>query len=271
MAYGVQLPMYALAVSVAALAALLACYYRSSLAKFALGMAALIAAFAFFAYFGFFYLFLEAVAAGSVIGWITASFSEKKLKRRASPQVERSRDIVHAALGVAVIALFYFAGPIMARYVLLSGILALYALNAVLNHYRGGAAAKLLLRLEKPDVVYGKGAALLAFGVLLAASFIYQNSYLEFAFVALFFGDAAATFAGTLFGRIKLPYSKSKSIAGTAAFFLVVGAIGMPLIGWYALPAALVLALLESVETRIDDNVLVSVGAIALYAVFVIA
>ncbi len=263
-----QLPMYALGVSVAALSALLACYYRSSLFKFTLGMTALVIAFVFFTYAGFFDIFIGAVAIGGLAGWIVASAYEKRQKRKADHRVERRRDIVHAVIGVVVIALFYFTGQTTARYVLLAGMLVLYMLNAALNHYKGGPVAKLLGRLEKPDVIYGKGAALLAFGALLVASFIYQNSYLEFAFVALFLGDAAATLTGTFFGRIKLPYSKNKSLAGSLAFFAVVGALGVPLIGWYALPAALALAFLESIETRVDDNALVAIGAVALYAIF---
>ncbi len=257
---------YALTAGVLALSAVMACYYRRSAAKFVLLMAGGVVMLVALAAAGYYQYFMTAFALGSAAGWTITSIGATPKKRRINAIIERRRDVVQVVMGIFVMALFAVVGLGAARYALLLIVMALYAFNAILNRYRRSGTARLLLKLEKPDAVYGEGAAMLGFGVLLAGSAIGSIAYIEFAMVALFFGDAIATIVGTHIGNRKMPHNRNKSVAGTAAFFIVVGALGFLFIGWYAVPFALVLALLESVDARVDDNVLIAVGAIALYA-----
>lgn len=270
MVYVVAVSLYAALALTAALSAASAYFYRRSIVLFGAVIAASIAILAVAAAFGQYQYFMAAFAAGGMAGWVAIS-SARRSRHGENARLERRRDAVHIFIGVAAIALFAGAGIQVARYVLLASVIALYTLNAALNRFRRSKAAKALLALERPDAVYGEGAALLAFGVLIVTSLIGSGSYIYFALIALLFGDASATIVGTYLGKVKMPYSRRKSVAGTAAFFIVVGALGFPFVGWYALPFALALALLESVETRIDDNALVAVGLLAIYAVMALA
>jgi dolichol kinase len=267
MVYIASFSVYALAFGAAVLSAMMACYYRRSVARFVAAMAVSFALLAVLTSIGDYQYFMAAFAIGGIIGWMITSAGSRYRTHGSAAVTERRRDAIHALIGVAAVALFAVVGLGYARYTLLIGMMALYTFNAVLNSYRHNSIARMLLRFERPDVVYGEGAALLAFGVLLVASTISSLNYVEFGFIALFFGDAAATIVGTYAGRIKMPYSRRKSVAGTFAFFAVTAALGLFAIGWWAVPFAAALALLESTETKADDNVLIAVGALVLYAV----
>ena len=75
-----------------------------------------------------------------------------------------------------------------------------------------------------------------------------------FGIATLFFADSIATIVGMNLGKKHMPHNNNKTLEGTIAFFLVLSAIGLLLIGTYAVPLAAVLAMIESAEMQLDDN-----------------
>jgi uncharacterized protein (TIGR00297 family) len=94
----------------------------------------------------------------------------------------------------------------------------------------------------------------------------------------LAFGDGAASLVGGAWGRRRLPWNPAKSWAGTTAFWLLGGGAVAVLVEWVApggydarfvwaisFAVAFVVALLESLPTRLDDNLAVPlIGALLM-------
>ena len=94
----------------------------------------------------------------------------------------------------------------------------------------------------------------------------------------LAFGDGAASLIGVAWGRRRLPWNPAKSWAGLTAYWLLGGGAVAVLVEWVApggydarfvwvisLAVALVAALLESMPTRLDDNLAVPlIGALLM-------
>ncbi len=101
----------------------------------------------------------------------------------------------------------------------------------------------------------------------------------------LAFGDGSATLAGRIIGGPRLPWNRSKTFVGSAAFALVGGAASWAIASFvapdppYALPwislcllAAAACAIAESLELNVDDNIVVPlVGGLSLLALSRIA
>ncbi len=100
-------------------------------------------------------------------------------------------------------------------------------------------------------------------------------------------GDAASNVVGRRWGRAKLPWNPRKSWAGTIAFALAAAPASCALMGWWyahtrpdatfedAAPvmilgsaaAAILGALVETIPSKIDDNLTVAAGAGAAHAI----
>jgi uncharacterized protein (TIGR00297 family) len=93
-------------------------------------------------------------------------------------------------------------------------------------------------------------------------------------------GDGMSSVIGKRFGRTRIPWNREKSIAGSAALFLLGGAAGAAL-AWWCRPqvvppaymwfslgapfvAALVAAFVETIPVRLDDNLSVPGSAAAV-------
>jgi uncharacterized protein (TIGR00297 family) len=93
-------------------------------------------------------------------------------------------------------------------------------------------------------------------------------------------GDGMSCVIGKRFGRRRIPWNREKSIAGSAALFLLGGAAGAALAWWcrpHVMPppymwyslgapfaAALVAAFVETIPVRLDDNLSVPASAAAV-------
>src|SRR2546427_3324298 len=100
-------------------------------------------------------------------------------------------------------------------------------------------------------------------------------------------GDGMAAFFGLAAGGPRLPWNRAKSWAGFLAFFvfgtlaasvLAAWTLRLPLVAWASarllaliVPVALVCALVESMPTRLDDNLTVPLAGAAAIALFSLA
>ncbi len=105
------------------------------------------------------------------------------------------------------------------------------------------------------------GPVTLGLGAMLAL-LLYPSTAAAIAIYALAFGDGFASLVGRLVGRLKLPCSGGKTLAGTLACFAAVLVGAWKVSG--SLPAALIIALtatlLELLPVGDFDNLLIPVG-----------
>ncbi len=185
---------------------------------------------------------------------------------------ENRRQLVHLAVGLGATSLAFL--PAWA--VIVGGLFGVL-LNFLILPAIGWDRP-----LLRPGERYLSGFKLYPVAVL-ALVLIFPLPIAAAAWGILAVGDAASNWFGRRYGRVRLPWNRQKSWAGTVAFFLVALPIAGGLIqwtqwgrGWIYDEAAIlvgtqlwiagalgagVAAVLESLPIPIDDNVTVSLGS----------
>ena len=194
-------------------------------------------------------------------------------RKRASPSgnssrpKETSRDVVQIALGAVLVAVFILLKFGAAVPVAFALIISGYVFNNFAGeHTLNGIHKPIKLKLERTGVVYGSGALYLAAGTALVIGFANTSAFAVFGIIVLSFSDSAATIMGVNLGGLKLPYNRNKSVIGAFAFFLVTVLLGYLAIGTAAITLGVLLAFVESADTRIDDNITLSVALVIVSA-----
>ncbi len=123
----------------------------------------------------------------------------------------------------------------------------------------------LIEHLEREKNMERPGIQALYANVGVFLSFLIFGKLSLFGVLVLSVGDSLSTFVGRLFGRNRIFFNPSKSWEGTLAFFLGSFLI-LSLITDYrtALLVSSLSALLEALDTKIDDNLLLPVFSSAL-------
>lgn len=189
--------------------------------------------------------------------------SEDKSMRRTRTEVRR--DFLQILMGIAVLVPILLL-PHYYRYAIFAMIIFGYALI----NYISGQSGRLRSRtgvFERDGVNYGTGAIHLAAGIALMLGFASTLSFAVFGIAALIFGDAAATIVGMHFYRSRrIPHNRRKSYAGTIAFFIVSAAFGIVALGISGVLMAVVLAVVESIDMPVDDNVAIPIATLLMNA-----
>ncbi len=203
-----------------------------------------------------FVLFMQGAAQldaqAMLLGLLSSSYLFAKRARRSSPRLETSRDLFQAALGIGFVAIFAIAGGPDAMHAIVYFVIAASLLANYAASSRKSKVSVFLRSLERKDAAFGQGAMWLVIGALVAVSFLPAELVLP-VLAAIILGDAVATLAGTRW-KIPLPYNRSKSLAGTAAYFGVAAAVSVPFVGPLALGIAALGAIVESLPVHFDDN-----------------
>lgn len=185
-----------------------------------------------------------------------------------SMALEIRRRVAHVAFGTILMALIYFLGRGKTELLLM---LALFA-GMTFMHLRMERKRALLIDelfelLERPMVMPAKGAFMYVIGALLALAFLQDTNHALAAIAILAWGDGAATLVGKMVGNgVRLPYNREKTLAGAAAFFAFGSAAAYPFVGMIALPVTLICAFVESLDLKLDDNLLVPLTAALLFS-----
>jgi uncharacterized protein (TIGR00297 family) len=185
---------------------------------------------------------------------------------------ELGRKLLHIAIGGAALALRYVSWRQAALMAIVAIAFNLFVLPRVAGHiYRAGEGLR--------DA--GSGIVLYPVSVLLLV-LIFANrlDIAAAAWAILAVGDGMATIAGRQLGWGAIPWNHRKSFAGTLALFLCGGLAGS-CVAWWCRPnvmptpdvwfsiaaplaAALVAAFVETIPTRLDDNLSVPASAAAV-------
>lgn len=183
---------------------------------------------------------------------------------------ERNRQLFHMTVGTMAILLFIFSGllgiPGTAELLFfISLLIGMLVLDRKLHGKDIPIIDALLEQLERPGAIPGFGSFWLIIGVLVSLTFINSGPEILATLFILTFADSIAPIVGQM-GRIKLPHNKEKTLEGTSAFFLV-SLISWIFIGPIAIPLAFLLAIVESLPLRFDDNLLIPVAAALFFLI----
>ncbi len=182
-------------------------------------------------------------------------------------ETEINRDIFQICSGIVLLLMLLISFRV-GEYLLMALVLLGYA--AVFYLPKGAKAtnplSKILLGLERPETTFGFGALYLAAGALLVIALVPDFRLMMFGLVALFISDSLATICGLRIRSPRLPYNKGKSVAGSVVYFAVLAIAGILFIGYYSIAIAVVLAFIEGISSRIDDNVSVASALVLISA-----
>ena len=214
--------------------------------------------------------FMASMAIGGTIGLISNEkvfrLNSNKTKFKSGSRrgnLEIKRDIFQIAIGAGVMAAMLIFG-IYSRTIVFAAIILGLIYSNVVSGSPDAPFGEFLHSMERGKTTFGLGAFYLAIGVTIILGMVANSQLALLGLIALLFGDSAATITGTLFGSIKLPHNKSKSLQGLLGYFAVVTVLGYFVIGIYSPLIGLVFAVVESIRLHIDDNI-----AVALFTVVV--
>ncbi len=127
----------------------------------------------------------------------------------------------------------------------------------------------LLASRRRDDGRFVLGPVTLAIGALLALS-LYPAPAAAIAVYALAFGDSLSSIIGKMFGRIKLPFTDGKTLAGSVACFSMVFAVAW--LYTFDLSASVIIgsaaAVLEAIPAKDLDNIIIPLGTGAVASLF---
>jgi len=177
---------------------------------------------------------------------------------------EDERQIMHALFGVFSIALVLFMGRELASYVLsVMLLLGLILVHVKFSYKSIGLFEHFIRRFDREGVVPGYGALTFVAGALAITTLLETVPAILASLFILGIGDAVSNIVGRR-SRRALSYNRKKTVDGTLAFFLS----SLPAV-LFAGPAAILVAaaaaLAESMESEVDDNLIISVVCVVLF------
>ncbi|MGC8609413.1 MAG: diacylglycerol/polyprenol kinase family protein, partial [Thermoplasmata archaeon] len=181
---------------------------------------------------------------------------ENEESRGFDKKVERKRDYLQIVAGGIIIILLYVYGTDVSRILITVSSLFLYLIGNFFSLRPDLALGRILYSMERKNTKLGIGSMWFASGLLMAYSF-HENIYLLMVIVfVVSVSDSVATIAGTSIKSPKLFFNRKKSVAGTAAFFMVSAVFSVFLLGYIGIFYAAVASLIEGVSAYpFDDNI----------------
>ncbi|MEK6953728.1 MAG: phosphatase PAP2 family protein [Candidatus Micrarchaeota archaeon] len=188
----------------------------------------------------------------------------RQKKNRSLALLENGRQIIHILGGFAIIGMLYFFG--LNQEGLLSVELILLALlisGMMLINMRMlgmwiGPFNHILAKFDrKNDIFPGRGPLMYLVGILMILSYSGNFNFMLGAIAMFAAGDGAATMIGMKWGKNRLIWNGKKSWEGAIAFFAAASIAAFPFIGLSALTYSAILAIIETLDFHIDDNLLI--------------
>jgi len=188
--------------------------------------------------------------------------------KRGNFSFELRRKLFHFFFGLFLIFILIYSGRrnliIFLSFVLIMGCILIFMMR---QGRKIPIADWFEVKFERENVRFpGYGAFWYVVGTLLLALSLSSANEIAAAIVTLAAGDSAATIFG-IRGRHPLPYNRIKTVEGSVAFFL----FSLPaclFVGWMGVALAALATIAESLDTSVDDNLLIPVSAIICFKLF---
>ncbi len=182
---------------------------------------------------------------------------------------ENLRQFLHICIGIFAILILAFLGKEAAQYIFFAGLLASIVLLDLLLRKTGmgflSSVFNMLSRAKKPDYhEYDLGLIWLLGGILLVL-LVLNDAAATVSLVALGIGDSLSTFFGKQ-GKNKLPHNHMKTWEGWLSMF----GCCLPsifLFGWVGVVWAVLVAFVESLPFKIDDNLTIALFCIIFFSI----
>lgn len=173
------------------------------------------------------------------------------------------RKLVHILYGLSIALLFSVAGKAESAFILLFVLFSGFLLSELaLKRVRLPALCDVLEICDRDHhlrIRPGLGPLRFTLGALITRGVFPARTAIA-SVLLLTFVDAASALVGMHHGKLRIPWSKKKTIEGTVAGFVAGMVAVLPLLHWkLAAIAAATAALVESLD--IDDNVPVPLAA----------
>ncbi len=185
--------------------------------------------------------------------------------KRGNFSFELRRKLFHFFFGLFLIFILIYSGRInliiFQSFVLIFGSIMIVLMQKGRNIPITGWLEE---TFERENVRFpGYGAFWYVVGALLLALFLGSTDEIAAAIVALAAGDSAATIFGVR-GRHPLPHNPRKTVEGSIAFFVFTLPACL-FVGWIGIALAALAAVVESLDTPVDDNLLIPITAILFF------
>jgi len=188
--------------------------------------------------------------------------------KRGNFSFELRRKLFHFFFGLFLIFILIYSGRrnliIFLSFVLIMGCILIFMMR---QGRKIPIADWFEEKFERENVRFpGYGAFWYVVGTLLLALSLSSANEIAAAIVTLAAGDSAATIFG-IRGRHPLPYNRIKTVEGSVAFFV----FSLPaclFVGWMGVALAALATIAESLDTSVDDNLLIPVSAIICFKLF---
>lgn len=181
---------------------------------------------------------------------------------------ELRRKLFHLFFGLFLIFILFYSGRInLIIFLCIFLFIGCIMIFVMQKGWKIPIADWLEEKFERKNVRFpGYGAFWYVVGALLSALFLGDTHEISAAIVVLAAGDSAATIFGIM-GTHPLPYNRRKTWEGSIAFFI----FSLPaclFAGWVGIALAAIAAIVESLDTPVDDNLLIPVAILLVFILF---
>ncbi|MFH1443449.1 MAG: phosphatase PAP2 family protein [Candidatus Micrarchaeota archaeon] len=199
-----------------------------------------------------------------------------KDKLKSTESTEIGRQLIHIIAGFGFIWLLYWLssspgidafGVSQVEMILLAVLMwGLIIINMKMLGMNIGPLESVLKKYDRKNELFpGRGPLLYLVGVLLIISFSKDYAFIPGALAIFAAGDGFSTLIGRKYGRNTLPWNKYKTWEGMVAFFVTASIASYFFIGTIGLVYSAFLAVVETLDFHVDDNLLIPMFAMAIH------
>jgi dolichol kinase len=176
---------------------------------------------------------------------------------------ETGRQLFHLIVGlVALGMLLYFGRSFTAAAVFIVLVIGMLLMNLRLLNFNIPLVTWFEKNFERENArLPGWGSACYAAGNLMLLTFLTDTHEIAACMIVLALGDSVSTIIGR-FGKVKIPYNRSKTMEGSLAFFIAALSAYL-FIGPLAILLAALATIVESIP-GLEDNLTIPIACIAL-------
>jgi dolichol kinase len=201
------------------------------------------------------------------LGYAIAEAIVFKQKKALNRKDERARKTLHVVSNLSACIMIWILGIKTTSYIVLLGTCTgILLMHLTLTGIKIPGIEEWIKNVGREGEKPGEGALYNALGILFAISLLRNDSLAVISVILILaLGDGFATFAGTSYGRHRLPWNKNKTWEGMIGF--ACGAI----CSWFLMPIpetiliVISATIIESLPLKVNDNIILPVVVSLLY------